>query len=75
MTAAPTTPILTTVLTCPACGHQATETMPTDACQWFYTCPACATTLRPMPGDCCVFCSYAAVPCPPMQTPGGCCGG
>ncbi|HEY5608162.1 MAG TPA: GDCCVxC domain-containing (seleno)protein, partial [Alphaproteobacteria bacterium] len=23
------------------------------------------------PGDCCVFCSYGSVPCPPMQA-GGC---
>ena len=22
-------------LTCPHCGHQVTETMPTDACQFF----------------------------------------
>lgn len=25
-------------LTCPQCGHKATETMPTDACQYFYDC-------------------------------------
>ena len=25
-------------LTCPHCGHVATETMPTDACIWFYDC-------------------------------------
>ena len=23
-------------VTCPRCGHQKTETMPTDACQFFY---------------------------------------
>jgi len=23
-------------ITCPECGHAAEETMPTDACQWFY---------------------------------------
>ena len=23
--------------------------------------------LRPKPGDCCVFCSYGSVPCPPVQ--------
>jgi hypothetical protein len=23
--------------------------------------------LRPKPGDCCVFCSYGSVPCPPIQ--------
>jgi len=22
-------------ITCPECGHQETETMPTDACQWY----------------------------------------
>jgi hypothetical protein len=23
--------------------------------------------LRPKPGDCCVFCSYGSVKCPPQQ--------
>jgi len=23
-------------ITCPECGHKETETMPTEACQWFY---------------------------------------
>jgi hypothetical protein len=23
--------------------------------------------LRPKAGDCCVFCSYGTVPCPPVQ--------
>jgi hypothetical protein len=27
--------ILESTLTCPLCGHVTTETMPTDACQWF----------------------------------------
>ena len=31
---------LQSTLTCPACGHQATETMPTTACQFFYECIA-----------------------------------
>ena len=26
-----------------------------------------ATLLRPNPGDCCVFCSFGSVKCPPMQ--------
>ena len=60
-------PILDSVLTCPHCGHQQQERMPTDACQWYYECPGCATLLRPKPGDCCVFCSYGTVPCPPVQ--------
>lgn len=63
-------------LTCPQCGHQATEIMPTDACQYFYDCQGCSTVLRPKPGDCCVYCSYGDVPCPPIQEGGGksCCG-
>jgi hypothetical protein len=39
--------------------------MPSDACLFFYACPGCATVLRPEPGDCCVFCSYSPVTCPP----------
>jgi len=54
-------------LTCPECGHRKTETMPRDACQYFYGCDGCGTLLKPLPGDCCVFCSYGSVPCPPVQ--------
>jgi transcription elongation factor Elf1 len=64
---------LQSTLTCPACGHQAIETMPVDACQFFYDCTACATRLKPKAGDCCVFCSYGTVACPPMQTGASCC--
>ncbi|MEX0302357.1 MAG: GDCCVxC domain-containing (seleno)protein [Leisingera sp.] len=66
--------ILTSTLTCPSCGEQVAEEMPQDACQWFYECRACHTVLRPKPGDCCVFCSYGSVPCPPVQDGSGCCG-
>ena len=65
--------ILISNLTCPFCGNVATQTMPTDYCQWFYTCIECKKTLRPKPGDCCVYCSYGTAPCPPMQETGGCC--
>jgi hypothetical protein len=54
-------------LTCPRCGYQSAEQMPTDACRFFYTCKGCGETLKPLPGDCCVFCSYGTVPCPPVQ--------
>ncbi len=54
-------------ITCPHCGAEHTETMPEDACAFFYTCSACETTLRPAAGDCCVFCTWADVPCPPIQ--------
>nr|WP_276607819.1 GDCCVxC domain-containing (seleno)protein [Vogesella mureinivorans] len=50
------------------------ETMPTTACQFFYECSACNTLLRPQAGDCCVFCSYGTVPCPPIQQNRSCCG-
>jgi len=62
--------ILQSTLTCPACGATKVETMPTDACRFFYECGACRTLLRPKPGDCCVFCSYGTVPCPPIQLGG-----
>ena len=55
-------------ITCPKCGHQAIERMPRDACQIVYDCKRCGERLRPKPGDCCVFCSYASVPCPPVQS-------
>jgi hypothetical protein len=48
---------VTSTLTCPHCGYQRMETMPTDACQYFYLCQSCQVVLRPKPGDCCVFCS------------------
>ena len=63
----------TSVLTCPACGAEAEETMPEDACQFFYECTSCGTLLKPKQGDCCVFCSYGSVPCPPVQAEGGTC--
>jgi len=54
-------------LTCPECGYVSVEKMPTDACIYFYDCAGCGTVLRPKAGDCCVFCSYGSVPCPPVQ--------
>jgi hypothetical protein len=60
--------ILESELTCPRCGHRQTEAMPADACQFFYDCVGCEALLRPKAGDCCVFCSYGSVRCPPKQT-------
>lgn len=60
-------------LTCPQCGYVAREEMPSNACQYFYDCRGCGRVLRPLPGDCCVYCSYGDTPCPPVQTgKGGC---
>lgn len=58
---------LQSMLTCPQCGHVEIETMPTDACQFFYDCKGCGAVLRPNAGDCCVFCSFGTVACPPIQ--------
>lgn len=48
--------------------------MPTDACVFFHDCGGCGAKLKPKPGDCCVFCSYGTVPCPPVQEQKRCCG-
>ena len=62
--------ILQSVITCPLCAKAKLETMPIDACRFFYECTGCGARLRPKDGDCCVFCSYGSVPCPPMQGEG-----
>lgn len=65
--------VLESTITCPLCGHAELETMPTDACQFFYDCRGCGALLKPKPGDCCVFCSYGSVKCPPVQQQKPCC--
>src|ERR1700730_18010289 len=50
-TRASRSPRLESMLTCPKCSHQATEIMPTDACQFFYDCKGCGERLKPKPGD------------------------
>jgi hypothetical protein len=65
---------LESTITCPKCGETSTETMPTDACQFFWDCPHCGVVLRPLPSDCCIYCSLGTVPCPPKQDEhGGAC--
>jgi hypothetical protein len=49
--------------------------MPTNACLFFYDCEGCGEVLRPKEGDCCVFCSYGTVKCPPIQSGKDCCDG
>jgi DNA-directed RNA polymerase subunit RPC12/RpoP len=41
---------LQSTITCPACGHTAIETMPTDACRYIYDCKACGAQLKPKKG-------------------------
>ncbi|MCK9409162.1 MAG: GDCCVxC domain-containing (seleno)protein [Bacteriovoracaceae bacterium] len=59
--------ILRSVVICPHCGFQKEESMPDDACQFFYECTNCKKILKPNRGDCCVFCSFGNVKCPSEQ--------
>ena len=34
-------------IACPQCGHQSLESMPIDACQFFYDCKGCGARLKP----------------------------
>ena len=52
---------------CPACGSRKNEIMPDGECVYFYNCTGCGRVLKPIYGDCCVFCSYATVICPNEQ--------
>ncbi len=67
------TVLLQSTITCPECNHQNEELMPEDACVFFYECPNCKIILKAKDGDCCVFCSYGNVNCPPIQLGGKCC--
>ena len=64
---------LISIITCPECGHQKEDLMPTDSCQFFYECEKCKTVLKPLEGDCCVYCSYGSVKCAPIQKDENCC--
>ena len=68
-----TDPVLESLLTCPHCGFAQRLVMPTDACLFFHECAHCKVVLRPLVGDCCVFCSHGSVKCPPVQQQIGCC--
>ncbi len=65
--------ILQSIITCPECGFKKEETMPTNACQYFYECESCKEVLKPINNDCCVYCSYGTVACPPIQLDKSCC--
>lgn len=41
--------------------------MPENGCQFIYECENCHSLIEPLDGDCCVYCSYGTVPCPPIQ--------
>lgn len=63
-------PVLESTLTCPYCGFAEAGIMALDACLYFHECSRCRAILRPKSTDCCVFCSYGSVRCPPEQMRG-----
>ena len=60
-------PILKSIISCPYCGLKKKERMAINACQFYYECGNCKQLIRAKQGDCCVFCSYGTVKCPPKQ--------
>ncbi|MGG7034951.1 MAG: GDCCVxC domain-containing (seleno)protein [Flavobacterium sp.] len=64
---------LRSTISCPHCDHKKDEIMPTNACQYFYECENCKQIIKPKQGDCCVYCSYGSVKCPPIQADEKCC--
>jgi len=64
---------LPSVIIWPECAASASEEMPMDACIFFYECKECRKLLRPVAGDCCVFCSFGSIKCPPVQFEKRCC--
>lgn len=64
---------LQSTITCPNCRFEKEETMPVDACVYFYECQNCKMLIKPLQGDCCVFCSFGNVKCPSKQTGESCC--
>jgi hypothetical protein len=57
-------------ITCPRCGRRSRDQMPTNASVYFYGCPKCGAIIKPLHGDCCVYCSYGDRPCPTKQREG-----
>ena len=57
----------TSKITCPKCGHEEIESLPTDVCVIKYRCKKCYAELTPKKGDCCVYCTHGTHKCPSMQ--------
>ena len=55
------------ILTCPYCGYGQGVEMPQTGCQYMYQCQKCGKIIKAKDSDCCVFCSYANIKCPPKQ--------
>ena len=59
--------LLQSIITCPQCHQKTTEQMSTNYCQYIWECPHCNNKLKSRQEDCCVYCSYGNVKCPPIQ--------
>ncbi|MCW8916507.1 MAG: hypothetical protein OQK24_11730 [Magnetovibrio sp.] len=59
--------ILIATLTCPECSRPQEVEMLEHACVTYHTCIHCGVRLKAKPGSCCVYCSYADIPCPDAQ--------
>ncbi|PTN12713.1 GDCCVxC domain-containing (seleno)protein [Nitrosomonas aestuarii] len=59
--------VLKSEIKCPECGYRKVETMPTEFYLWRYECARCHMLLQPLQAECCIFCSYGSIPCPPIQ--------
>lgn len=59
--------ILKSKIKCPFCGYIKEESMSLNSCQHFYECSNCRKIVQSKDGDCCVFCSYGSIKCPPKQ--------
>lgn len=59
----------TATLTCPECGTKEVVQMPTNGHQHYFKCAneTCNADVATKEGECCVFCSYADIPCPEKQ--------
>lgn len=55
------------VITCPHCRFASAESMSAVRTVFSYRCRDCGAILYAQGDDCCVFCSYGSVPCPPVQ--------
>ncbi len=60
-------------ITCPNCKNKKLEEMSINACQFFYKFTNCKKVLKPNQGDCCVYCFFGTVACPPIQEKNSCC--
>jgi len=56
---------------CPLCGYRREEEMLVNIVHHSYECGNCKAVIKPKEGDCCVYCSYGTIECPPIQKNSG----